>query len=68
MFVCCCIILHNLILWIKGKTFDAEFREELCEQGQEGFQLPPDVDSDFENPAEDNDLRQACCALETDGT
>ena len=56
MFVRCCIILHNLILQIEGGTFDAEFCEELCEQGLEGFQLPPDVGSDFEDPAEDGDL------------
>ena len=68
MFVRCCIILHNLILRIEGRTFDAEFCEELCKQGQEGFQLPPDVDSDFEDPAEENDLRQAHRALKTDGT
>ena len=67
MFICCCIILHNLILRIEGGTFDAEFREELCEQGQEGFQLPQDVDSDFEDPADDDNLRQAHRALETDG-
>jgi hypothetical protein len=60
--------LHNLILQIEGGTFDAEFREELCEQGQEGFQPPPDVDSDFEDPVENGDLRQACRALKTDGT
>ena len=56
MFIRCCIILHNLILRIEGGTFDAEFREELCEQGQEGFQLPQDVDSDFEDPADDDNL------------
>ena len=67
MFICCCIILHNLILRIEGGTFDAEFREELCELGQEGFPLPQD-DSDFEDPAEDDDLRQARRALETNGT
>ena len=68
MFVRCCIILHNLILRIEGGSFDAEFREELCKQGLEGFQLPPDVGSDFEDPAEDGDLRQARRALKTDGT
>ncbi len=67
MFIRCCIILHNLILRIEGGTFDAEFREELCELGQEGFPLPQD-DSDFEDPAEDNDLRQARRTLETNGT
>jgi len=67
MFIRCCIILHNLILRIEGGTFDAEFREELCELGQEGFPLPQD-DSDFEDPAEDDDLRQARHVLETNGT
>ena len=67
MFIRCCIILHNLILQIEGGTFDAEFCEELCEQGQEGFQLPQDVDSDFEDPADDDNLRQAHHALEMDG-
>ncbi len=67
MFIRCCIILHNLILQIEGGTFDAEFREELCELGQEGFPLPQD-DSDFEDPAEDDDLRQARHVLETNGT
>ena len=56
--------MHNLILRIEGGTFDAEFHEELCKQGQEGFQLPQDVDSD---PADDDNLWQARHALEMDG-
>jgi hypothetical protein len=63
--------LHHLAqphLVDQGGTFDAKFCEELCEQGQEDFQLPPDVDSDFEDPAEDDGLQQARRALETDGT
>ncbi len=52
---------------IEGGTFDAEFREELCKLGQEGFPLPQD-DSDFKDPAEDDDLQQAHCVLETNGT
>jgi len=34
----------------------AEFLVRSSAAGQEGFQLPPDVDSDFEDPAEENDL------------
>ena len=44
IFVCCCIILHNLILRLEGGGFDPAFREHLYEAGR-GYPAPriPDV-------------------------
>jgi hypothetical protein len=36
-------------------------------RSKKASKMPQDVDSDFEDPTDDDNLQQACRALETDG-
>lgn len=41
-----CIILHNLIIWIKGDTIDEQWMEELLECGQVDGQTAGELEDD----------------------
>ena len=46
MFVCSCLVLHNLILHLKGGKFNTNFHEHLCEAGRHNVAPFPKDDLD----------------------
>ena len=63
MWACICIILHNLIIWIKGDNFDERWRESLVRTGRDdGANSNAD-----ENDEPEDALKQARWRLETPG-
>jgi len=66
MFVCCCLVLHNLILCLEGGEFDADYQECLFEAGRTNIAPShPDIDDDDEHG--DQELVRAQQHAETPG-
>ena len=60
MFIRCCIILHNLIIRLEGRNFDAVFREHLYEAGR-GYPalMVPDMSDNEDLDGSDGKLQEA---------
>jgi hypothetical protein len=65
MFVCCCLILHNLILHLERCNFDADYRKQLCEAGRRDV-APLGIDDESGDQA-DQGLPRARRGTETLG-
>ena len=59
IFVCCCIILYNLILRLEGGDFDLAFCEHLYEAGR-GYPAPriPNVADDEDTSGSDDEFQE----------
>jgi len=60
MFIQCCIILHNLIIRLEGRNFNAVFCEHLYKAGR-GYPalMVPDMSDDEDLDGSDSELQEA---------